>query len=290
MRSYLLPGAYLIDTRLRQPRERISWILTNVLVVAMASMVAASPAPVFPMTFLILVVALLLALVAWQSLYEIGYIQNDIVTTTRETRPTLRHEPESAAALRRQLPRLYALKVGIAGAALLALAGLERVSEVRLEVGTFALALVALGALFMLHNAVRSSANLATFLLLLGAKFAAVPLLFADSEQAGALVAVMMLTVPLIRTLEYAALPRFGLPWLARHMPTAAIARPLYYAVMSLLFGLSWWLGFSDTAALGAVTCLYLLAVRLIALVQDSWLEQLLAVARKPPKFGHRDE
>lgn len=254
----LVPWAYLVESRLKSRIERVSWVLVNpVPIVAAAWWVTDLPPGAFAL-------AVALAMAAWQSVYETGYLENDLVTTQNEANPTTRLSPERERALRRR----YGLVVGakIALAALL-LVGLARVVPLP-DVLLFTALVVAARAAFYVHNAVRNRLNIATYFATAVLKYAAVPLLFAPPEARAGVALVMTAAFPIIRTAETACSPRHGLDRLAAAVGDFDVARPVYYAaLLAATVAVVLWQGGGLVPTLAVALAGYFLAVRLAAVV-----------------------
>jgi hypothetical protein len=264
---FLIPGRYTVETRIDGRRQAVSWLLTNVGVISVLSLPFLAGSAHSLVGLLASVAALALALVAWHSLYEVGYLVNDVVTSTREADPTLRWRPHEAARLRSALPWLAAAKLGLAAGAIAVIALLDVASGARLEVVSFGAGLVALAAAFTLHNLVRSRANLLTFLLLLTLKYVSIPLLVAPPDATLELVVVIAIAVPLLRTVEYATLPRFALPRLATVVQPVERFRVLYLLGALFALGLAWMLAGVATSWIGVLAVLFQLGFRVPAIV-----------------------
>lgn len=260
MKRFLVPGVYHVATRLRTTRVALFWAINVLGVIAVISWSVAS-LPAFDF-----IVVLLVAFGAWQSVYEIGYLENDLITTQRERNPTLRLDAPTRARLLRVYDALVAGKVFVALILVVALVLFARWRGIELNVTTFVGSLVVLRLVYVVHNVSRNQVAIGTFALLQTAKFITMPQLFWDPATPLAVIAVATISVPLM-TLEYASLPRFELTWLQRVMEPFPTARVVYYALLSAAAALVWVLGSSSTA-----TVTFFVAAGLLCFRGSVWL------------------
>lgn len=234
MIRYLVPGVYHVVSRLRTPRVMLFW-LVNVLAVIAVVAVAASD-----LGWLDVVLVLMLALAAWQSVYEVGYLENDLVTTQRERQPTLRLDAAERHYLLRVYTPLVMGKLAVAAACVGLVAYLGDLRGLDLNLAAFVACVVGLRLVYRFHNGSRGRPAIASFGLLYVAKYLALPLLVVQPGSWALLLAALV-PVPLT-VLEYAALPRFGLQRLAAALEPLPHRRAQYYLVLTLVSGaIAWW-------------------------------------------------
>ncbi|MES1926955.1 hypothetical protein [Salinisphaera sp. T31B1] len=257
----VVPGGYLLRSRLAGKTARISWFLINPVVIGMASVwVTAMAFPQFMLTFV-------LAFLAWQSIYEIGYLENDIQTVKRESAPTLRLSPEVHLALGAQYGLVVGIKWLVAALLLAVLGWLDAQHVVTLHVVVFAVLLAITRMAFRAHNTVRSRTNIATYFALAVLKYAALPVGFNESESTFWLVVVLCLIFPAVRTIEHACKMKYGFPRLARWVGDFHRFRVFYYMVLSVGLGLLTVTAQSSVFMLGALISAYFVVVRAAAYV-----------------------
>ena len=258
---FLLPWTYLVHSRLKARMEQVSWVLINpVVVTAIAAYVTVlSPGP--------FIGALALAFIAWQSVYETGYLENDLVTTQREAAPTLRLASELHSAATRSYWILITGKLCVAGLAcigLVALGGSE--PEDGLAVGRFIGLLIASRLAFYAHNSVRSRLNVVTYLGLAGLKYGTIPALFYTGTEWWAFGAVVVLPFPLLRTLEHARKDKYHLSIASRLIQDVDRFRPMYYGGLAVVFTVLLAVAGTSLFRLGLEVAVYLFLLRLVGL------------------------
>lgn len=257
----LVPGGYLIRSRLAGRTARISWFLINPVVIGIAAAwVTTSPFPAFMLAFV-------LAFLAWQSVYEVGYLENDIQTVKWESSPTLRLSPDNHRSLEERYDLVVGIKWLVAALLLVALASLDAQGVVSFDVVVFTALLGVTRLAFRAHNTLRTRANIATYFALAGFKYVALPVGFNDSESTLLLVAVLCLAFPTVRTIEHACKLKYGFPTLVHWVGDFHRFRLGYYLALSAVLGFASILTQNSILTLGALIAVYLIAVRVAAYV-----------------------
>lgn len=217
----VLPFNYLFHTRLRSSQDRISWVLIHPLpVLFLAGAVGDNS------LFSSLVLGVL-GLVAFQALYEIGYIDNDVFTTRREVDPTLRLSPSEASFLRTKFSRIAAARALVFLACLAATEWLLPEGS-QGALGAFGLICSVTMLAFLLHNRIRNRWNVLTYGVLATGRYVSVPLLAWGLEEPAILLAAFLM-MPLPRALEHASKPKYRFDLLRRVSVPFERFRAVYY-------------------------------------------------------------
>jgi hypothetical protein len=202
MLAWTIPGFYLFHSRLRRTWEQVSWFLIHPLVAGYIAFVFSGLAAwkALPILFA--------GLLAWLSIYEIGYIENDRAAA-RSGDPTGQRLTATELAGIGQHYRLLMLSKWLVTAALCFVAWMlaNAVGE-RIAVWRFVLVLTGARAIFILHNRLRSRWRVLTFFGLYVVKYMALALLFPVRPSWG-LAIVATVIVPLPRWFEYSAKEKF---------------------------------------------------------------------------------
>lgn len=257
----LVPGGYLLRSRLEGRTARVSWFLINPVVIGIAA------AWVTTMAFPAFMLAFVLAFLAWQSVYEIGYLENDIQTVKRESSPTLRLPPDAHRLLATRYRVIVGIKWLIAGLLTILLALLDVQGVISFHFVVFVALLAATRLAFRAHNTLRTRTNIATYFALAALKYATLPAGFNGSESTLLLVVVLCLVFPTVRTIEHACKVKYGFPTLARWVGDFHRFRLIYYLVLSVVLGFASIITQNSIFILGALVAVYLIAVRAAAYV-----------------------
>ncbi|WP_345987981.1 hypothetical protein WCX18_11480 [Sulfurimonas sp. HSL1-2] len=202
MNRLFLPFSYLFYSRLSAKSEKISWVIIYVIPVLFFSAVVSSMG-----TLQTLGIALL-AMVGYVSLYEIGYLQNDLTTTEKEKEPTNRIRAGDHDFFTRQFGKLIWIRYFYVFSVLLILIVLSWY-ELDLYIFQNASTLLVSRIAFVLHNRWRDRRNIITFAFLQATKYLALPLLFVSACGSVWAVATLLLIYPIVRTMEYASSEKF---------------------------------------------------------------------------------
>lgn len=219
---WCLPFYYLFHSRLGARQDKISWVLVHPLPVIYLSITASE------LPWAVALVAAICGLVAFQSLYEIGYIHNDVFTVKTETQPTLRlHAREAQEIERLAVPIVVIRLVMFVSLALLATGwlGISRLTA-------FAFVAAVVMVAFLIHNLNRSRINVASYAFLAAGRYAAVPLLLKGLDPAVLSAALLMMPVP--RTIEHACKPKYGFTHLQKCIVPFTSFRFNYYLAATI--------------------------------------------------------
>jgi len=231
MIRYIVPGFCLFHTRLTRRLDRVSWVIVNPLAILLLSYVFTDLSLPF------LLVGFPLGFLCFLSIYETGYIENDVVTVKGEDRPTVRFSREEAMRIEESYWPLIAWKVAIALLLLMSLTLWVRYGGEAARVGLFVGCLVAARFFFRIHNSIRNRWNILTYLGLSVLKYLSLPLLFGGEGRTLELVLLTVTMFPLVRTVEHATKPLYRFPGLRRFVGNFDTFRVKYYCI---LFALAW--------------------------------------------------
>lgn len=255
---YIIPFAYLFESRLRSLNEKVSWILIN-------------PVPIFLLVFGLsdlylveCVVLFALALVVWQMVYEVGYLENDVFTTKKEEHPTFRIAKIQASLIEARFKTIVVVRLLVAALLLSGIVAYEVHSERELGVVWF-VSVVAVGRIaFYVHNRVRSRFNIATFGVLSVTKYAAIPLLLVPSDDRPTALLMSMAIFPLVRTIEHSAKVKYGFLGLRRIVGEFHSFRVMYYVFSLGVACLLFWMSDCDDLRVVVAVLLYFAVYRTI--------------------------
>lgn len=227
MSPYLIPFRYLYISRFTHISEWLSllWIFPIYLVYLIFG--------IYELPLIPHVGSFLVGFAAWMSIYEIGYMENDAITTQRERFPNFRIPAEQMAfiednlvAIRARRLLIFAVLVGLNG-----LLGWWTLTQI----GWFILWVSMARLFFVLHNRIRSRANIATYFGLCLAKYTVFPFLYLCTSQGWEPYLVVLVSFVLLRTTEHGTKEKYGLLSLQRRIGSLDTFRAIYYAVATLL-------------------------------------------------------
>jgi hypothetical protein len=224
-----LPTYYLFYSRYQTRSAQLSWLAGEVLPLLFASWFF------FGGALVDLVLAYLLARLAFVSLYEIGYIENDTVTIKCEPGARSRLLADDHQFFDEHYSRVIGLKAAVTVALFLLLVALDRTRGLELSLLAFAVCLALTWGVFALHNRVRSRANIGTVLLLQWLKYGAALLLFARPADYLAAAGVALALFPIAGAVEYASKPHYNLALAIRINQDIDAFRVRYYLVLVTL-------------------------------------------------------
>ncbi len=225
----ITPLYYTVHSRLKTPLEFFSWVIVYVVPVFLICLRFSGAGP---LPSLLQAAA---ALTALFSLYEAGYMANDVFTVKREKRPTLRIGGEERRFLGDNYTVVLCIRVCIALGIVAALAFSAAGRRGALHVTAFSLGLSVTAIMFTVHNRLRSRWNIPTYFCLSSMKYLTPLLLFREPSD-GLIPLLLTVTLfPLPRSLEDSTKKRYGLRFMQAKVGSNDLFRVRYYALHTLL-------------------------------------------------------
>lgn len=197
--KYIVPFSYGLLTRTKTIFYKISFFAVIVLPIFIVSMFS-------EYDIVYILPRFILGFVSMYSIYEIGYIFNDTYTIRFEENPTYRLNPKERLIVDRWANLLISVRLltVIISCILLYYLGVNNLIY-------FILMLGLLDVSYALHNFYRSKKNIFTIFLILVFKYSSIPILFMTIEEYISYFMWLVLSVPILRTIEFAAKPSYGI-------------------------------------------------------------------------------
>ena len=169
------------------------------------------------------------------SIYEIGYIENDIVTVKKEKNPTIRLNRENNKYIKKNYSKIIISKYLIFLISLAFLSWIDLWIEYVLNIKYFIIHVLLTRLIFFCHNYFRNRFTIVTFFLLSISKFTFPLILFIDLEIINYALLLSITIFPILRTIEIFLLKRFQLKFIAKFIKDIDKFRILYYLVFFCL-------------------------------------------------------
>lgn len=219
--KFLIPFYYGFSTRTKTLFYKISFIAIIVFPILIVCMFSNHK-------LLYILPRFILAFISMYCVYEIGYIFNDTYTVRFETNPTYRLHQKERLKVERWANLLIAIRIFIVIISCMGLfyLGVENFNYFTLMLGL-------LNVAYALHNFYRSKMNILTILLVLIFKYCAIPILFMPLNVYIYYFIGLMFSVPILRTIEFAAKPEYGIKLFSNFKYDRF--RVYYYAFFSVL-------------------------------------------------------
>jgi FtsH-binding integral membrane protein len=230
MVKFVLPGYYIVISRLKAPWATVSWLVMYPFAASFGALYfvganICSHAIVYGVAFM-----------ACLSVYEIGYLENDYMAIREEGGlETQRLNRSDASVLDRYYRRIVVCKCLVS--LLLCMLTLLVAVLLHLEVtiNMFVAALILMYFAFLAHNHLRSRWSIATFMTLCCLKYL-VPIFLFPVRTAGdiiTLIVTAIVLIPLLRTIEYSTKRRFRLESCSTLVGNLDWFRVKYYVVVA---------------------------------------------------------
>lgn len=252
---FFLPMAYFVSTRLEGRAAVASWVMIYP-VPLLISVWTVSGHRVDPAGL----VALLLAMLATYTLYELGYMDNDTRTVRRESAPTERLRDDEKAFYERARWFIVTLRLVIAFGACFAITALVPANAGGKLI--FSLGLLGILTVFPAYNSVRGRVNLPLHFVLVLCRFCLPGMVLVSSDH-WTYFGLMIVAFPLINLMERAGEPRYGLPVFGPVLKYRHWSRVIYYLVATAIALVI--LSASGSSITAAVTLGYFFVYRLLS-------------------------
>jgi hypothetical protein len=225
--KFILPFYYLYASRLKRPAELLSliWIYPVFLFVFLFGFYQVG---LFPNS-----VSFIIGFFAWMSIYEIGYLENDALTIRKEKNPNIRISLDDILLVQKNFGSICIIRVFVFIFLILLTSVFGLFSQSQL----FLFVLLALTArlFFFLHNQFRSRVNIITYFLLCLSKYGVFPMVFLGWNYGFEPYWIILLSFPLLRTIEHSVKTKYGLKKLQQTIGNLDTFRVKYYGVLLLI-------------------------------------------------------
>lgn len=235
--KYILPGFYLFHSRIKRKSEILSLLYVYPIFLFLYMFLWGD------FTFWNYVVTFLIGLFVWLSFYEIGYFENDVITTKNEVNPTLRISEEENVWIEKNFFKIISGRILMGCIGTLLLFTIAKYFNFHVDIPFFIIAVIVARVAFYFHNKVRSRWNIMTYFFLSSSKYLSLPLLFYPNlPHFSLLLFSVLLIFPIPRTLEHAAKIKYNVKPLAKFIANLDLFRIKYYSLLATFFGLLYWL------------------------------------------------
>lgn len=225
MIKYIIPFYYTFYTRIKGKSKRIAYLFTFILPIILFAFTTLKQSNVELISGFI---AFVIALLGTMSVYEIGYIRNDVFTTKKEINPTLRLSKDECTFVEKNIKSILIFKylIAIISVIIVFLFGLQ---------GLIYLAgLILIEIFYYLHNNIRSRWSILTFFVLSTLRYCVPLLIF--KENVLVVVSVFILVISIPRTLEKAGEKKYKIKFMITIFDTLSkdLFRVIYYLALSV--------------------------------------------------------
>tara|TARA_A100001015_G_C15028382_1_gene731789 strand:+ start:2359 stop:3192 length:834 start_codon:yes stop_codon:yes gene_type:complete len=222
---FFLPFVYLLHTRLKTKFELISWqIIFFVPQLIITYYYLDIRSNIFIHLFLI-------SQLIFYSIYETGYIQNDIVTTKKEKKPTIRLNKKNFIFVAKNYFKLIYFRYFIALFFLSVMYWLDTFTSYNLKLLNFVLVLTLTKIIFYIHNSIRNRFTIITYFLLSILKYSFPIILFINFDKLIYPLIITIMIFPVLRVIEVTTLNRYKYKSFKKLIGNIDKFRILYYFV-----------------------------------------------------------
>jgi len=228
--KYYLPLYYTYISRLKRFPMLISWIMIAVIPLWFFALNSSEAPP------LSVSVTFIIALLTFYYAYEIGYLENDIKTTTKEKTPTFRLTDAETNLLRTNINSIVRNRYLILLSLLISLYYLADEMLPNAHVFPYITGVTVTILVFAVHNNLRNKINIVTFFALSSLKYTVPVIPFMNSGAFLESTVLLILAFPLIRTIEHISRKRYGIIRNEYILKNRHLFRVIYYLTITALF------------------------------------------------------
>lgn len=176
-----------------------------------------------------LIISYIVTFIVMYSLYECGYLFNDIVTINFEKNPTLRIEQKYIKISSKHLENMLTVRLAIV------VLGCFWLYQFTINIKEFCITLLLLFITYSLHNFYRDRTNIVTMFLLVFFKNFLLVIPFITINKFLEAGIVIIITIAALRTYEFAAKDRFNLSISIKNID---LFRIKYYIMATMFIGI----------------------------------------------------
>jgi hypothetical protein len=220
-KAYYIPYAYFISTRLKRPEKIASWIVIYPLALVLITYLNDANFKSW--------LSLLLGMTATYNIYELGYLQNDVVTTKTEVNPTLRLDKINLKYVENHIKQVVFVRLLVTTLISVLLYYINEKSVI-----PYLTSLLLIMVTFSLYNSIRSIGNIPLHCILVTLRFCGPLTLITLSSN---WLFAAFLVFPLINTIERSAELRYGIKFMQTWVLTnSGSGRWIYYMCLSTIY------------------------------------------------------
>lgn len=225
MNSFYIPFVYLFKSRLKTKMNKISWFIIYIIPIYFIGL-SVSNTEILDYSFIFI-----FSVVVFNSVYELGYLENDIQTTKKEVNPTHRIDKKTYDFLNNDYSRIIAFKII---SILLFLVFIYSLFKDDVFITNFIIGLVAIRSFFYLHNKIRNQFNILTFFLLSSTKYMLPLSLILNLNELISIWYILFL-FPILRTIEHSTKIKYRLNNWAEIIGNHDLFRVKYYLLILIV-------------------------------------------------------
>jgi len=229
MNKLYFPFYYLYVSRLKTKLEQISWIIIFIIPQLLVTHQYQT------LSSVIFILLFFTSQVVFNSLYEIGYIENDVKTSKIEKKPTIRLNNNMNSFVEDHYLSLVNTRYFVVLFLLTFLLIAKQKMNIDLYIMQFVILLVVTRLVFLIHNKIRNLGNLFSFSILAITKYIFPVILFVPVNQLIFPVVLLFFLFPLIRIIEHSTHKRYGFNQYAKLIGNHDIFRIYYYLILLIL-------------------------------------------------------
>lgn len=225
MIKYIIPFYYTFYSRIKGKSKRIAYLFTFIIPIMLFAFTTLNS---IGGTFYNGFIGTIIALLGTMSVYEIGYIRNDVFTIKKEINPTLRLTKDECEFVEKNIKNILIFKYSIAviSVIIIFLLGLQGIE--------YFLGLVLIEVFYYAHNNIRNRWSILSFFILSTLRYCVPLVIFNQNVLIAISVFVLVASIP--RTFEKAAEKKYNIKFMISIFDALDknLFRVIYYLALSV--------------------------------------------------------
>ncbi|WP_297521425.1 hypothetical protein [uncultured Clostridium sp.] len=222
MTKYIIPFFYTLYTRTKGMGKKVAYLFTFIFPVLLYAVTVAYNNK---SNFLLTIVTIIISLIGTMSIYEIGYIRNDVFTIKKEKNPTLRLRREELEYVEKKIIPILIIKYGIA------ILSIVLTFVLGMNFINYIIGLILIEVFYFIHNSVRGKLSIGSFFVLSTLRYITPLMVLHTNVVSTIIVFILIISIP--RTLEKAAEKKFNIKNLSFiRNSNLNILRAIYYIIL----------------------------------------------------------
>ena len=232
MIKYIIPFFYTFYSRVKNNGKRIAYFFTFIIPVLIYGLIVSYDSE---KNMIITIIAIVVGLIGTMSIYEIGYIRNDVFTIKKEKNPTLRLSENDLIYVENNITIILIIKY------LFSILSVIIISFLEFKYTNFFIGLILIEIVYFIHNKVRGKLSIFSFFVLSTLRYVTPLLVINTNIYVIILVFIFSISIP--RTIEKASDFKFNIKFLQFVLNSDLnLLRTIYYIIVvmiTLVLGIS---------------------------------------------------
>ncbi|MGL4759956.1 MAG: hypothetical protein ACRCWG_00635 [Sarcina sp.] len=229
MTKYTIPFFYTFYTRIKGNAKRVAYLFTFIIPIFIYGITVGIHQKIDLSGIIWTIIGSVITLIGTMSVYEIGYIRNDVFTIKKEKNPTLRLKKTELLYVEKNIKTVVIIKYLIAVASVIIL------FLIGYKIALYVIGLLLIEIFYFIHNKIRGKLSILSFFILSTLRYV-VPLTILNINI-GITLLVFILVISIPRATEKASEKKFNIRFLSfiTYGINLNYIRAIYYLALTVI-------------------------------------------------------